>query len=178
MTPVPVQIEACTLPAESALNPLHFPVTGVCGECTRCHKRAERNPATFRGGPKTSRKAAALAVLVALTKACEERLPWGLPPVHADRRIPRGVTLWVVEKATGNRQAVAVNEKGKLETVWCGVALAADVYVVAESDAVAGSASDFAQALADAGYTGVRCGREKTPRVGKEKAPRKKKEKA
>ena len=145
---VPVQIETCALPPNSELNPLHFPVNGVCGECTRCGRRAEANPADEHGGPVTKRKAAIKTLLAKLTAACPHPLPWGLAPKHDDRRIPRGVTVWCEEFSTKKLLPCAINDQGELEGAWGGVDFDAPVWVIPDTDATTGDAVDLAQRLA------------------------------
>jgi hypothetical protein len=156
MNPVPVQIESVTLEPKSAHNPDAYRVVGVCGECTKCGRTASANPETFRGGPKTKRNLAVLAVLEEIASECPHPLPWGSTPVHDDRRIPRGLTLFALEKTTGNRQAVAVDAKGKLVGAWGGVAPAAVVLVVPADAKYVAAAHEFSEELKARGYVGAR----------------------
>lgn len=161
MSTVYVQIETVSIPAESALNLHPHPVNGVRGECTRCGRCVVQNPERFRGagiGPKKSRELAIAAVCEELREQCEHRLPWGVAPPHADRRIPRGLTLFAEEKSTGNRLAVAVDDRGKLVGVWGGVVPSAVVLVVPEGDEYALAAREFVDELRKRGYVGAQVG--------------------
>lgn len=162
MNPVYVQIDVKTLPPHSEHNVAPRNVTGVCGECTRCGRTAVANPAAFEAhgrGPKTLRGLAIARVIELIAAGCPHPLPWGLAPEHCDRRIPRGLTLWALERTTGDRLAVAVDAKGKLVGPWGGVAPDAAVLVVPESDAFLCEADDFVRELTGRGYVLARLGK-------------------
>jgi hypothetical protein len=159
MSAVPVQIENCSFEPKSEQNPHPYHVNGVCGECTKCGRThsAPFDPAD--GGPVTRRKEAVRRVLLALAEGCPHPLPWGVAPRHEDRGIPRGLAVWALAKTTGDRQAVAVDPKGKLIGAWGGVHPEAVVLVVPEASTYDAAADDFVAELKRRGYAKARLGK-------------------
>lgn len=89
-------------------------------------------------------------MLAELSGACEQRLPWGVPPNHYDRRIPKGVSVAVEDR--GRLWTLAVDPKGKLLSVAGGCSLDARVLVIpANIDAIV-DASEFKLELVRRGY--------------------------
>lgn len=142
-----VQIETHALPPKSELNPAHYPANGVRAECTKCGACALANPEREEGGPVTRRRAAIKTALRKLEAGCQSPREWGLVPRHEDRRIPRGVTLWVEDRGNERLWPLTVNERGKLECASGGVGYSAVIWVIPDTDATTGDAIDFAQRL-------------------------------
>lgn len=143
---VPVQFTDCVIPPEG--EQVHAE-NGVCGTCTKCGKAAQAS-LNRKGTPRQRRAEAVGDVLATLAGECEQRLPWGVPPNHYDRRIPKGVSLAVEDR--GRLWALAVDPKGKLLSVAGGRALDARVLVIpANIDAVV-DASEFKMELVRRGY--------------------------
>ncbi len=127
--------------------------TEVRGECAQCGKCTSTPVSQDRddGSPKDRKAAAVAEVLSLLTAACELRLPWGVPPAHEDRRIPRGVSVFG-EDAHGKLWGLSVNAKGKLETVAGGCHFDARVIVVWSAKKHQTDAIEFCAELKERGY--------------------------
>ena len=139
---IPVQMEC----VPDVSPPGERPAAGVRAECTRCGKRvACAYDPTDRAPVRRVRVAKAKALSL-LKGQCAERTPWGCVPAHADRGIPRGVSLYA-EDHLGRHWPLAVDDRGKLVTVAGGCTPAAVVLVVPE-EGFEGAAREFANLLA------------------------------
>lgn len=139
--------------------------TEVTTECAKCGK-CSSSPVSKKvedGTLAARKKDAKYVALNQLTAGCDERQPWGSIPLHVDRYIPRGVSVYCVgangeelpvmcNRGTAAGKLIVVVHRGKLEIPHVGCPMDAVILVVPDNDSFKDSAIEFARVLVRRGY--------------------------
>lgn len=123
---------------------------GVCAECTKCGK-VVKCPYPQTGGPVTKIRAAKASALGLLERDCEH-LVFDCVPDHIDRRMPRGVVLYM-QIRTGQHMPVLFDKNGRPNTTSGACPKNAQLIAVPESSDYAGGAAELAADLRNRGFS-------------------------